>query len=279
MNKWKCTIPWKEINELSNLTNLIYRIDFNMYTHNKKWCQNIDMYNKLLLKLQENLPNGIIIKFFTNSEDLQCIFGKIPNKKKYIIVFRGSESIKDWINNIKFFKKRLIKNIKVHSGFLNQLICDDTFKKMKECVRENIQKNPDWEWYVTGHSLGAGLSVLTGYFMSKIFKNTLWTVLSLASPRIGNKDFKSDIEKISNLRHFRICNNRDIITAMPMWGYYHTGYNILYNPKKSVCDEKGYNPNVSYSIKRCWNIRDHYCTRYVNNLNKGINNRKKNISI
>lgn len=81
--------------------------------------------------------------------------GVSPKIDTFIISFRGSTNIMNWILNIDFFKKVAYKNVpncKVHSGFY------DAYNDLKIPIYQNLQnfslKYPNIsKILVTGHSL------------------------------------------------------------------------------------------------------------------------------
>ena len=65
-------------------------------------------------------------------------------------------------------KKHLKDNIYVHSGFYSQLHINNNFEKITEHVKQLLEEYPEYNLYITGHSLGAALATLYGYELSKI---------------------------------------------------------------------------------------------------------------
>tara|TARA_B100000925_G_C22006532_1_gene473951 strand:- start:143 stop:976 length:834 start_codon:yes stop_codon:yes gene_type:complete len=274
-------IPWNTIYNLSLLTYLIYNyskywtIDKiknleNFLTNNKNNSNLSKSDIEILNEIKERSKDGEIIKFFTNKADLQCAITKNSNEKRYTLVFRGTESLWDWIYNLIVFKKKLRDNIYIHRGFYKQLTYNNTFDNIKNNIKKEIHINPDYNWYICGHSLGGALASISSYLLSYEFKYIKWTVITLASPRVGNKHFKESFESIENLKYYRICNNRDIVTAIPTFGYSHVGHNLYFDSYKNIWEDFGYFPKVSYYIYRCWSIKDHKCHTYINNIKKKL---------
>jgi hypothetical protein len=89
-----------------------------------------------------------------------------------------------------------------------------------KAVRDLLAKYPGYKVYVTGHSLGAGLSTIAAYYLSvedDIPKPV--TCLNCASPRVGDGNFLEAIEHLeqsSKLRHLRVAIENDSITVMCM---------------------------------------------------------------
>ena len=245
---------------------------------------NIDLsYN---LKIYEK------IKYFIDDKytDVQAIISLSTKYKKITIIFRGIESKTDWFYNIntrlisltkenhlpscfKNIIKDRYKNIKVHNGYYKQLIKHGIYNKLVNYINSLLSQFDEYNNYdifITGHSAGGALATLTGYFLSHDLSNKNINIISFGSPRVGNYNFKNDFEKIKNLSHYRVINNKDIIAAIPYFYYYHTGYeikliknNIYYNKKSTI-----YN----------YIINDHLCKEYFTNILNNIKLRNNIIS-
>ena len=279
-------IPWSTLSSLGSLTCLIYDFmknwDFTKLenlnsflqseTNNEHLCEK-DI--QLLKGLKSKYPHGEILKFFTNSTDLQCCICKSSTHKKFAIVFRGSESALDWIYDLMIWQTQFTYGGKtfgnVHSGFYNQIMKDNFFTQLSALVEQQILYHPDYEWELTGHSAGAAQSILTGFLLAKHIPNKHFTISSLAAPRIGDKHFTEMFQNTKNLTHYRICYNRDVITSVPTFGYYHTGICLLYINNKWDINSKS-----PFYIYRCWSISDHSVDKYIHALQLELTNLKNN---
>ena len=177
------------IKEMSNLVTLIYdyskhwRLDnftnMNVFLRDNVDNQELsDQEIDTLLTLSTSYPDGEVLRFFTNKADLQCVIGKNPHKKRFTLIFRGSESFWDWVYDLCVFKIRLGDyGIKVHSGFYRQLMYNYTFDEIRQYIINytNDSQYHDWEWVVAGHSLGGALSILAGYLLSCHLPYFNWT--------------------------------------------------------------------------------------------------------
>lgn len=228
-----------------------------------------DIRKNALIELKNLAPNGKVHTFIDDPiSDIQIGITINHDLKHFAIVFRGSESIKDWYYDLQVYKHNLKDDIWVHSGFYNQLHTDNIHLCIIQKIKCILDSHPDFKIYVTGHSLGGALATLFGYMLSFEFDNLI-TVVSFASPRIGNKPWKKSFESKQNLVHFRVTNNRDLITATPTINYYHVGTDIrLYNDSFYINVGKTHSC-FDYSIFTHWSILDHTCDNYYQNL---INN-------
>lgn len=239
---------------------LIYNLKENNHT--------FDVYKNGLSDERINILNNIDgdINFFKKYKNgVEC--GIITNHilKIIIVVFRGSDSILDWIYNLCVFKKQLKNKIYVHYGFYKQL----ELVKNELITELNIvcKKYKNYELFITGHSLGGALGLLFGYYISDIINKSI-RVISFGSPRVGNIYFKKSFESKYNLEHIRFIHNKDPVVSIPYFWYYHVGYKICLNYDYSY-DNYTYtnftndNDNLFYFN----NIKDHDIMNYYYKIN------------
>jgi len=188
--------------------------------------------------------------------------------KRITIIIRGTDSLamfSNWKANLNAFRKdghipdslKGVRKIKIHRGFYDYLfkktVTDTDAKsttKYDQIIADvkNILKNyPDHKIYVTGHSLGAAVATLAGFYLScdpEIPKPV--SSISFASPRVGDASFLNVVqyqEQTKQLRVVRAVNDNDTIAVIPTFAYKHVGFQVtLYkNPK--------YKPVVHYPSK------------------------------
>ena len=227
------------IHELLKLSILIYNYNkdlvFDLNQTSNFLLKNIDFDNlnlsdirkNILIEIFYNSPNGKLVHFYDNSyNDMQAGITISHSKKRICVIFRGSTSKLDWLYNFKFFKIRLDNNIKVHSGFYNQLTDNNFCDNIIQDIQKLLHFYKDYTIYVSGHSMGGALATLFGYFLSKKIENNI-TVITFASPRVGNRTWYEKFNFRYNLRHYRVINNRDIVSSIPYISYYHVGNTML----------------------------------------------------
>lgn len=214
-------------------------------------------------------PQGEV-ELFVDDEDTDLQGGVTISKtnKRITVVFRGSESRTDWYYDFMIAKTKLNRNIYVHSGFYSMLMSKNCYIPISDKVKELLKENPDYEVYVTGHSMGSNLSCLFGYLLSKEIPNKI-CVVSFAGARLGNQGFKDDFNQQPNLIHYRVTNNRDIVTAAPMWNYKHVGINInLHDNRVEIYENYDYNHYWKFSLFTSWSVREHNMELYYNRISK-----------
>lgn len=226
--------------------------------------------NEALNHLKDNSPNGQVVEFIDDPDtDLQVGITLSETQKRISVVFRGSESRSDWYYDLMISKRKIEDNVYVHNGFYQQLHVNNNYEKIKQSIEKVLESEDkkDYEVLVTGHSLGAALATLFGYLYSRETSRQI-KIISFASPRIGNAGFKTSFDNQENLTHYRITNNRDIITASPMINYKHVGINIHLTSSGKVQIYPSYNYNTWYmfSLFRCWSVADHSIDLYYERL-------------
>ncbi len=123
--------------------------------------------------------------------NVEGIFGMMGDS--LFIMFRGSDSIKDWIRNFMFCKKVVPYNgtrkaIKVHQGFLKDYLAVRTF------VQGIVKVSKVKKVFFFGHSLGAVLATFAALDIQYNYPDVDVGVCGLGSPKIGNAEFKKSIE-------------------------------------------------------------------------------------
>ena len=229
---------------------------------------NINETRKQILgDIAKQIPTGKVCNFINDKEtDIQCGITINDVDKRICVVFRGSESLSDWYYDLYVIKKQIKDDVWVHGGFYKQLHDNDVYKNIVQNIKTQLETHPDYTIYITGHSLGAALATLFGYLLAHEIENNI-TVVSFASPRVGNSAWKKSFEKKSNLTHYRITNCRDVITAFPLYNYKHVGKNIrLFEDNHSIFMDYNDDSFYDYTILRCWSANDHNSELYYKHL-------------
>lgn len=273
--------------ELLRITTLIYEYNESLLitdktikeyiddiSNNSEKINNLKISNtrkKMLLDMAKEIPTGKVCLFINDKKtDIQVGITVNDINKRICVIFRGTESKKDWYYDLQVIKHHIKDNIWIHSGFYNQLFDTNVYMKIVTEIKKQLEINPSYSIYITGHSLGAALATLFGYIYSDETTKNI-NVISFASPRVGNEQWCDSFIKKQNLHHYRITNNHDIVTAFPYYKYKHVGDNIRLS-KNNVKFYENYNDNslFDFTILNCWSVEDHNCEVYYTNL---INNK------
>jgi triacylglycerol lipase len=165
------------------------------------------------------------VRFFPVKTELPEAY-LMADAEKIIVVFRGSDSICDWRNNLDFDLVGGPLGGKVHEGFdrlLTPLWRDiqQEIITLKAAAREQKQSLSLW---FTGHSRGAAIATLA---VAKLREkdHPVHGLYTFGSPRMGDRDFARRFNIDMEQRTFRIVNQEDIVTRLPprRLGYSHVG--------------------------------------------------------
>lgn len=284
----------KTIETMISLSLLIYEFNNKLKIENKT---NKD-YNLDTLKfpddsrknLKQRILNNMLIdsslcelhRFYDEINGTQVGITINHKEKRIILVFRGSDELKDWLKNILFCKKQMPKideNIYIHVGFYRCLFYNKLYNRLVAEINNLYLHNKDYDLYITGHSLGGALATLFGYFLS--YNNTFnnnknnngnINVVSFASPRLGNKKWVNDFNNRKNIKHIRIVNNHDIVTSIPYVNYFHCGNKLVLKNKKIEYNEYNkynkYNKLKKISLLQRPSIKAHDINKYYTNIMK-----------
>ena len=203
--------------------------------------------------------------------DIQGFIAK--EGKKLIIVFRGANTMKDYLRDVDiFFKnyppsKRFFFKPKVHKGFF------DGYLSVKEEIVKTLTSHPEVEkMYITGHSMGAALAVYCAIDLQRQFKykKSVIGLYTFGCPEVGNgsfiKRFKKHIKS-----SYRLVNDEDIVTKINLPGLTHVPTMVLITEKEIIV-----NPSKVTRLKEAIDdplavvtgeaIRDHLSRNYVEAL-------------
>ncbi|KAI4356629.1 hypothetical protein L6164_000638 [Bauhinia variegata] len=161
-------------------------------------------------------------------EDKEEIFRL--GRRDVVIALRGTATCMEWLENLRAALTNLPDHMgdkgggsMVEHGFLSLYVSKTaTSPSLQEMVREEVGRiiksygGEPLSLTITGHSLGATLATLSAYDIATTFKNTapMVTVVSFGGPRVGNENFRTQLEK-SGTKILRIVNSDDVITKVP----------------------------------------------------------------
>ncbi|CAN1259146.1 Phospholipase A1-Ibeta2, chloroplastic [Linum perenne] len=177
-------------------------------------------------------------------------------RRDIVIALRGTSTCLEWAENMRAQlvsiteKPKSAQNKpKVECGFLSlyktkgahvpslaQSIIDEV-KRLKQQYKDETLSIT-----VTGHSLGAALSLLVADDLSSCSPDMPpVAVFSFGGPRVGNRAFGRRLNK-KNVKVLRIVNNQDVITKVPglpmveddhPWAYSHVGTELRVDTRLS----------------------------------------------
>lgn len=218
-----------------------------------------DKYNNLVWK---EPANGFILQHIIhdNVSDMQGFVAVLPSEKTIYIVFRGSQTIRNWLEDLEFIQIQYqYCDCKVHYGFYKTAlnIMDGLIPVIKK-VKEQYH---NYSVIVTGHSYGSAVAQLISIELLVLLQIES-TVYTFGQPRIGDANYANFINTKINL--WRIVHNRDIVPHIPFTNgldYYHScgevfedEYNYIHICSKTDCED--ITCSQQYQIKNT-NVKDH----------------------
>ena len=177
-------------------------------------------------KIQPGLPDSKLNLINDPRTDIQCVIRKSKDDA-LCIAFRGTDSLKDILADIRFWKKAIpygntSSKIRVHSGFIDGYKQPQIRERIHSFVTESINKIQ-----LTGHSYGAALAVLCAVDLQFHYPHKDFEVCLFGCPRVGNRAFAASYNK-RIFKTLRIENGNDLVTKIPscILGYHHVGARI-----------------------------------------------------
>ena len=183
---------------------------------------------------------------------------------KLVVSFRGTESLENWIENLRIAKtdrEMSCAGCKVHSGFL------DSFNTVADgvlaAIQEQHERYPGAPVYTTGHSLGGALAVIAAYVLEYDLHVPVSGVFTYGAPRVGNSAFAKFFNGASDTHvTYRLTHHRDPVPHLPMkvLGFRHTATEVFYRGDThdhQVCDASGEDPFCSNHYLIDYSIHDH----------------------
>lgn len=150
-------------------------------------------------------------------------------RRDVVIAYRGTTTCLEWVENFRASLTCLNDDVAkvsdapmVQSGFLSLYTSETTSSlSLRSSIKDEMQKihrlfgDEPLSVTIVGHSLGAALATLTAYDITATCDRAPpVTVMSFGGPRVGNKSFRSHLEK-KGTRILRIVNSDDVITKVP----------------------------------------------------------------
>lgn len=166
--------------------------------------------------------NGAIEIVKKPDVDTQCYV--MSNTDNIVVVFRGSDALKDWFANFQaVYDPGPLKNTKAHEGFQDSLF--PAVIGITNLLDSVLSK--DKKIWITGHSLGGALSSLyAGMLIENKYR--VYGIYTFASPRPGNEAFRVGLNHKIIGPHYRVVNFGDIVPHIPPEPFYsHPGARII----------------------------------------------------
>ncbi|KAL3917023.1 MAG: hypothetical protein SGPRY_006574 [Prymnesium sp.] len=180
-----------------------------------------------------------------------------------VISFRGSNNLRNWIENLQFAKRSAYpgcKGCEVHDGFFKSWLSvrDGVIKEVTRLYR----LHPNARVFLTGHSLGAALAALCAAELdSSQLGISITAVYTFGQPRVGNAAFVDFYKQRSHVS-WRATHWRDPVPHLPFeWmGFKHLSTEVFYDSENTgfkVCDGTGEDKSCSDQFRWFAEVSDH----------------------
>ncbi len=166
------------------------------------------------------------------------------NDNIIIVAFRGTEKkLRDFLSDAKLALKPGPIG-QVHHGFKDAL--DEVWEnpgansEMSRFILQ-CQNNNQSIWFC-GHSLGAALTTLAAAdFVIRQNHSIVGGIYTIGQPRVGNRTFSVGFDAALKNKCFRIVNNNDLVTRIPLPGfllkYQHVGTEMYIDNRGNIQGE------------------------------------------
>ena len=188
--------------------------------------------------------------------------GTNHSAKTHVVALRGTvtSSIKNWLLDADFALVAPFgsaPDAHVHEGILRTYL---TLRPgIADSVRELSAALPDYDWLVTGHSLGAAAATLCAFdlFVNSSLLKSRPQLYTFGSPRVGNSGFSQAFnQSMGQGAHWRLVHAADPIPHLPPvnfigGGWHHTSrevWNEHYDTNTTLCNDSGEDPRCSDSV-------------------------------
>lgn len=147
-------------------------------------------------------------------------------KGQAIILFRGTQSLGDWLTNANVMTSGDGQGNYVHDGF------NKAFKSMQPTIKNLLDElNGIHTVHCIGHSLGGALATICANWLQSHYRTYVYTY---GSPRVGLHQFAKSLTKTMGENIYRVYHKTDPVPFIPTWPFVHVPEGVdsylLYSP-------------------------------------------------
>ena len=140
----------------------------------------------------------------------------VASQDEFVVVaFRGTQEIEDFVTDLVLDFEPWSAG-RVHHGFLTAL--EVAWAEVEAAIDE--MRDQSQTLWITGHSLGAALATLATSRLQIDQQKTVDGLYTFGSPRVGDKVFAAAYDEVCKEKSFRYRNNDDVVTRIPLPGYF-----------------------------------------------------------
>jgi len=161
---------------------------------------------------------------YDGKTDLLGYTGFHPSSKSIYMVFRGTSSRLNWLDDLEVTKTVYEtfpeSESTVHTGFYKAT--KNLLNQTEISIKTLRKKYPDYRVISTGHSLGAAVSQMMAMEMAKI--GIPVQIYNYGQPRVGDKTYAELVNQVLG-NYNRFTHNKDMVVHLPLkteMNYYHS---------------------------------------------------------
>jgi hypothetical protein len=232
---------------------------------NAKSDKYFDMLNK-------KFPDTQIYGYFYNKKRLHALILLNHKYNEIIVVFKGSQYIDEWANNIILYEKKILFDNKfsIHKGIYDMYSNDDIDKNILYILKNLYHYFPNYRKIITGHSKGAINSLLLAdELINSIEEKYNYEIFTFGCPPIFNYKFGSYLHNHPQLKIYNVMNKYDIITSFIIPYRYHIGNEIQLDGKNIsfIKHDKPYRISFYDTLLHFYtSFINHDMNRYIENI-------------
>jgi len=213
------------------------------------------------------IPNFRVTQVAQSSKwNIQAYTGYDASINAIVVAYRGTEesSIKNWILDLQADHTSTTYphcDCKVEAGFYEG---HEALKpQIVPAVHSLVNQFPSASVYVTGHSLGAAMAVLSAAHLQTQEGVNVDEIYTFGLPRVGDAAFSTWFnQNIPQAIH--VTHHDDIVPHLPpeLFGYHHTPTEVWYTESSGlnykVCNGSGEDPSCADSVSVIdFSVADH----------------------
>ena len=248
-------------------------IQFITSISDKNFVKKADKYFEMLDKY---FPDSQIYGYFCSKNRIHSFILINHKYKEIIVIFRGSQYIEEWFQNLNLFETKLLFNndFRIHSGIYNMYHDKNINKNMIYILKNLFHHFPDYKTIFSGHSRGGVTSIIFAFELlenGKIDKkiNKEYEIYTFGNPPIFNYKIAKHLHNHPNIKVYNVFNEYDIISSLPIPFKYQIGTEILLKDNDILIKEheEPFKNNFYFNFKNLFlSIVGHDLNLYIKNI-------------